>query len=148
VEEEAVNLDELEVIEYDDEKLREYLQITLPRSRDVVDVKLVTPRDSDFIARRAKEISSKQTTNTGDPRYLLEIQYRIDKINGETISIPVLEQYVRNMPAMDAKVLLRTVAKVPLGIQVNGLEHTCSRCGGKITYTLPITNEFFDPQYL
>lgn len=140
---EVLNLDELEVIEYSDD-MRKYLDITLPKSKKRVELKLQTPRMLDEITQKSDKIKKQSPDMEGEPAFLFTLESLIYKVDGQVLNPIKLTQFVRSLEMADANYILRSVEKVNIGVKQN-LTHKCKDCKTEFKYTFPITGEFFGP---
>ena len=138
----TVNLDNLEVFEYSDD-FSKYLSIELPRTHKKVQLRMQTPRMLDEVRSKSDELLNK-SSSVGEPAFLFTLQSVIEKVDGEVLDPVKLEQFVRNLPMMDANYILKSLEKIELGLD-NTLVQKCSKCGGEHEYSFPISGEFFGP---
>jgi transcription elongation factor Elf1 len=138
-----INLDNLEVQEYSEE-LNKYLDITLPRTKKRLKLRLQTPRLLDEIKKKTNELAERASNIVGEPAFLFTLQSVIERVDGEELSELKLEKFVRSLPMQDANYILKSLDKIEVGLNCD-LKHTCKKCKQVFSYVLPITGEFFGP---
>ncbi len=145
INESVQNLEDLKVTEYSEE-LTKCMNITLPRTKKNIELKMQTPRMLDEISRQSKELLNKSPNMQGDPAFLFSLKSMIYKVDGEVLDGVRLETLLRHLPMADTNYIIRSMQKLNdmLGIETT-LNVTCKGCGGDYTTTFPITNEFFGP---
>ena len=143
-----VNLDELEVKEYDD-SLADLLEMKLPKSDNTVKLTLQTPRMLDRINTKVKEYKRRHKDSDENPTILFNIMSSIEEIDGESPNSFTLEEWVKNLPLADANALMNRINLInnKIGIDLN-IERNCKICG--TTYQVPfrINQTFFRPNDL
>lgn len=142
----TINLDDLEVSEYD-ESMDSLKTITLPRTKREVGLRIQTPRILDNIAKRKKELQKKSGDLDYDPTLSLTLMSMIDTIDGEKLDPGKLEKFVKTLPMMDANYLIQSSNKLngKVGISTD-LSVECKHCGKDIDTTFRYTSEFFGPE--
>lgn len=141
--EETIDLDKLEVVTYS-EDIKKYLNITLPRSKKNIELRLQTPRLLDEVNRKSKDLLKKSPNIKGEPAILFTLQSIIAKVDGEVMDPIKLESFVRHLPAADTNFILKSIEKIDLGVNPR-LVCNCTQCGTEYNAILPITGEFFGP---
>ena len=142
-----VKLDELKVNELPD-NYQDLMTITLPRTGDTVKIKFQTPRMLDRIVRDRREMKKQFPDLKGDPNILLTIQNTVDEINGRKMTPQALQEYLKNLPMMDASYLTQAIAKLSDCVGINpAVSFTCKNCGVESPATFRFTSEFFTPTY-
>lgn len=137
------DLDALEELKYEEE-MEASLTITLPRSKDIIKLNLITPRMSDNIENRAKEILSKNPNFEGDATYILTLMALINSVNGEILPESKKQKYVEDMLMADANFLRQSADKVRVGVDTH-CTATCPHCKKPFPFLLPFTQEFLGP---
>ena len=137
------DLDSLEEIRYE-EGMEDTLSITLPKSGDTIKLKLLTPRMSDIIENRCKEISEKNPDYEGDPAYIQTLMAVIDTVNGENLNDAKKQKYVEKMVMADANYLSQSADKIKLGVNTH-CKAECPSCKQTFPFLLPFTSEFLGP---
>ena len=146
--EKVINLDEIETKYLDDDSVKEPIEIgPLPISGDVIGAKILSMGDTIEIEKEAKRILDKFPEYVGDPDFILSYQYRIQTVNGEPVPKHKIQGYVESMHARDMRFFDSKYNQVAadLGMDLIMTEH-CG-CGEDFDYRLPITSEFFRPEY-
>lgn len=141
----VANLDDLEVLTYD-ESIQDLLKIHLPVSDKDIELRLQTPRILDEIETKSKELKRKIKDKSVDPSILYTIQSLIKKVDGQTLTPTQLEEFVKKLPMRDTNYLLQTANKLnrKLGVDTS-IVCKCSQCGYDNPTTFRITSEFFGP---
>ena len=118
----TVNLDELEVNEYDD-SIADLLQVKLPVTNSVVTLTLQTPRMLDRIKRLTKDRMRRVKNNTENPMLLYTITTSIEDVDGEVMSPIALEEWVKDLPMGDTNTLLNKINELnsKIGLQTGCL---------------------------
>lgn len=143
-----VNLDELEVKYLNDDVVEPFKIGPLPRSQDELGCRFLRVADSINNEKRAKEILERSPEYSGDPTYILNIASKIVTINGVEKTPIEAQMYVEKMTAMDSAYFSQAYNKVAEVSGMNTLcSDTCSACGGKLKFELPMNSEFFRPTY-
>ena len=139
-----VNLEELEVYEYDDE-LASLLTFTLPVSENEVTLTLQTPRILDTINKKVNEAKRRRKT-TENSTLLYTITTSIVQLNGEDPNPFSLEEIVRDLPMKDTNMLLNRINEIngKIGVQLD-VDATCSTCGKYFVAPFRIYPSFFRP---
>ena len=143
----AINLDDLKIIELPD-NYKDLMEITLPKSGDIIKIKFQTPRMLDQIVRDRKEMKKQYPDLEGDPTLLITLQNTIDEINGKKMSKLGIQEYLKNLPMMDIQYLNQSVGKLSDIVGVDPIiEYTCKECAGEGKASFRFTSEFFTPTY-
>lgn len=139
----TIDLESLNVVKYT-EDFAKYFNITLPKSKKKVELRLQTPRMLDEINNRSKELLKKSPDMKGEPAFLFTLQSLIYKVDGEVLDDVKAEAFVRHLPMIDANYIIRSVDKINIGIDTK-LSLQCKHCGIEYSQIFPITGEFFGP---
>ena len=139
----TIDLDKLGVQEYSDQ-IKEYLHITLPRSKKSVQLRLQTPRMLDDVKRKSQELLDKSPDFEGESAFLFTLTSVIHKVDGQVLDSVKLEAFVRSLPMQDANYILKSLEKIDIGVNPD-ISCTCKKCKHKIESVIPITGEFFGP---
>lgn len=141
----TVNLDELKTKEFKMEDLNNVLKFKLPVSKKEIEIRLQTPRISDAIEQRVKEIKQKDKV-TYDPTALVTLQQCIAFVDGMKLSYIEQENFINQLGARDANFILNKIQKSTSMIGLDtSLDVTCSSCGGDIKTYFRFGSEFFRP---
>ena len=146
VQEAFLNLDDLKVNTIDGE-ITDKLIITLPVSKDVIKLKLETPRISDSI--KAEATRRKESENlTYDPTMSIRIQTLVDTINGQVLESIQKEHYVDSMNARDSKYIIKKIEEINglVGIDPAAIvKCSAESCGKEFLTFFRLGPEFFNP---
>ena len=137
---------DLKLIPFDKEMYDKYSEITLPQSKQVIKLRMQSPRILDDINVKAKDIRKNSPGFIGDPAFLVTLQSLIEKVNGNKYEDFQLDPFVRKLPMMDTNYILKAAQKLNTSFGINSdLNPTCSFCGLDYTSSFRITSEFFGP---
>lgn len=141
----VVNLDELELKEFDSETYEKYSEFELPVTHKIIRLKMQTPRILDTIATKIKD-AKKKVSITGDPAFLFTLESLIDTVDGTVPERFKLEEFLKKLPMADTNLILKTAEKLnnSFGLDKH-LQHECSECGLDYTGNFRTTTEFFGP---
>lgn len=144
--EQTINLDELEVKDYDESVVEELKTFKLPKSGDLITIRYKTPRMLDDIEIAKKEFKKKNPTIDFDPSIMIELRYLIETVNGETLNYAQLDSYIQKLFALDMKTILDKSLKLEQSFGLNLLlDLTCPSCGGEVLSIFRSGPEFFRP---
>lgn len=150
VQELSLNLDDLEVVEYDEEsmksKLDGLLNLDLPMSKHKVTLSIQTPRMLDNIELNIKEFKRKNKDSMVDRTLSYTLMELINSVDGRVLSLPQKEAFVKKLPMKDANIIIQASQKAAdmFGVVAN-VETDCKECGGHIVTPFRFTTEFFRP---
>lgn len=144
----TINLDDIPVNKLDEDFVEPFEIGPLPINGDVISCRLLDTSDTEAISRESRRILSKFPGYVGDPEMIVRWQKIITAINGESIDQARIRQYVEELHARDLRYLESKYYKATddLGLDLFMVE-TCEKCGEDIEFTLPVTSEFFRPEY-
>lgn len=145
----VVDLDDIQVTELPDD-FEEFFTIgELPVSKDKLTCKILSVNDLLEIERESERISNKFKDYVGSPSYILSYCAIITKINGDEYPDFKKQQYIENLHAMDLRYLDIMYDRIVdgYGLNTNNIEHECPICGKQLTFSMPITEEFFRPDF-
>lgn len=141
-----IDLDKLDVINWNQIDLESKLDVKLPLTKSSVHLKLITPRQLDLINMHAKEIALKNKDINAT--YILTLTSRIQTINGQIMPEGLVEKFIQDLPMRDIKVLEKAIRNIRWGLVTDTLTHVCHKCGEAFTFSMPVGRDFFDPEYL
>ena len=144
----TIDLDQLDVLQYDDEEFKKYSKFQLPVCKQEVEIRFQTPRMLDKVVSRKKDILKKNPKFEGDPSLLLTACSLIKTLDGKPQDPIKLEQKVRQMSMADINKILQYAMKLnsKIGLQPNVVT-TCKGCGVDYISPFRLTSEFFGPSY-
>ena len=137
------DLDKLEEVRFEEGMLKR-LTVTLPKSKDTVTIKLMTPRMSDTIENRAKEVMQKNPDYEGSAIYVYSLMAVIDTVNGESLIDARKQKYVEKLVMADANAIRNAADSLKLGVDTH-CSSTCPSCKQTFPFLLPFTSEFLGP---
>lgn len=142
----TAKLDQLEVKEYDDDRVRELQTFSLPKSGRTITLNFLSPRSVEEMEAKVKDMRRRYKTATIDFETLVRLLYNIDLVDGEKKSETELENIVTNLPAMDLQKILNNIDKLNQSVGLdNTLYLTCPKCSGEISTFFRFGPEFFRP---
>lgn len=142
-----IDLNSLEVVEYNSDDFAKYLEFVLPVTKKKITIRMQTPRMIDDISQSTRELRKKsKNTASGDSAFLFTLQKLIDTIDGQKIDPIKKEDFVRQLPMMDTNYIMKHAQKLveSFGIKT-AINQECSVCGLDYTSSFRITSEFFGP---
>lgn len=138
------NLESLAINEWSP-SLKLDTEITLPRSSRVINLKLQTPRDLDWIPNRTKDLKRKSKSNI-DYSIMFTLMSVIDKVDGAKLSEIELENFIKKLQNKDANYIMNKAKELNQAIGLdNMISVKCSECGAEMIAPFRITSEFFGP---
>lgn len=141
-----INLDDLEMVEFDEDLYAKYSEFELPSTKKIVRLKMQTPRILDTIATKSKEARKKNPEFEGSPAFLFTLENLIDTVDGRVLEKFKITDFVKKLPMMDTNYILKSAEKLNESFGLDkSLEHTCSVCGLDYTGNFRTTSEFFGP---
>ena len=139
-----INLDELPVKQYS-EDLDKYFEFTLPVSKNIVRIKLQTPRSVDDISIRVKEFK-KNHPDAADPTIVYTVKSLIDTVDGQVLDSVQLENWVRKLPMADTNYILKNAEMINKGFGIDtNITVECKECSVDYDTPFRVTTEFFGP---
>lgn len=141
----TVDLESLDVNVFSDETLKE-MKITLPKSKNVIELRFQTPRMLDEIENRKKELKKKTKDRSSRYDYLLTLESLIKTVDGSVYTPAQLEAFILKLPMLDANYLLQKADKLNQKVGVSTtVTVECPDCGNEVVTPFLITSEFFGP---
>lgn len=143
-----INLDQINVIEFNEEEFNNLLSLELPITKHKVVLRYMTPRDHDEIDEEERKFNQTNPTNSINIRYLLTLRHAISTINGQVMDRVRLEQLLRKLPMKDTNAIYQRMIKISEGVGIDTkIDNKCSdpKCGAAYATTFRITPEFFGP---
>jgi hypothetical protein len=142
----TAKLGDIELKQYDEEEISKYRTFVLPKSNRTVTLKFNTPRMTEEMEVKVKEMKRKYKSATIDFETLVKLLSAIDYIDGAKMPEHELENFITKLPALDLQKLLNNIDKLNalIGLE-NILYVTCTKCGEDITSFFRFGPEFFRP---
>ena len=139
-------LDQLNVKEFDEEKIHELQTFQLPVSGRTITLNFLTPRITEEMEVKAKEMKRKYKGATIDFDTLVRILCNIDLVDGEKKNEHELENIITGLPAKDMQKILNNIDKLNQQIGLDNILYlTCPKCGEEVTTFFRFGPEFFRP---
>lgn len=152
----TLDLSTLEVKDLPDD-YEESLKIKLPIAGDTVLTRILTVQDFEDISDDLK--SARKRLKDDEAVINLEYEYRIAKMikkvilktptddGDKELTFPTdIQQYVSELPDLDATAIISTVDNIQYGVTPTA-EAICTECGREITVPVRFTGDFFRPKY-
>lgn len=142
----TAHLEDLKVKEFNSEEWEKHTTFTLPKKGDTVTIKFQTPRMLDEAEGKAKEFKRRFKDADIDFGTLVLMTQIIDTVNGEKLSESSLEEYIKNLPAMDLMIIQNHLDALNACVGLdNSLTVTCGECGEDVQTYFRFGPEFFRP---
>lgn len=138
-----INLSEFET-DFLPDDFEEPIKIELPRSGDVLSVKILRNEDSDFVEKHARKFAKQFNLNYREVEYVNRMAKYIIAINDEPVDFNTARDYVENMMSMDSAKFWSVLNSIKVGLDTTA-NVVCSSCGEEFDFVMPITSEFFRP---
>ena len=149
--EHVISLEDLEVHELKDFNKEEFLKITLPVSKHIIDLNITTPHILDLIERdvdRVKKRYKKEGKEASDADWhlLYQLVYAINMVDGQKLSVTQKETFCDNLVGKDFNAIINALDRLDEKVGLGGtMEIHCNNCGYDMTTTFRITDQFFRP---
>lgn len=142
----SINLDEIEVHEFNQEDIDASMEITLPVSKTKITLAFQTPKALDDIKEKAKALRKKTKDQHTNYEFMYRVMSYIAKFDGRELPDDVLENTVRKMNMKDIYYILDKGAE--LGRKV-GLDNEviakCENCNYEFVTRFQYQQTFFRP---
>lgn len=141
-----IDLDSLDIFEYNEENFDKFRYVTLPDCGKRVELNFQTPRMLDNIEIKKSELRKKNPNLKVDPSIKFLTSAFIKTVDGKKLDEIRLDQMVSKMKMCDTNTIIqygmRLSTKMGLDTKIRNI---CSSCG--VDYTVPfrVTSEFFGP---
>ena len=142
----TIDLDSIELEEYNKDSFNKYKFVQLPRSKKLIELNFQTPRMLDQITSKRKEAIKRNPHMKGDPTFLFNVEALIKTVDGKVLDPIKLDQLVRSFQMADTNKIIQYGMKLNQQVGLKAVvENICSGCG--VDYKVPfrITGEFFGP---
>jgi len=140
-----LNIDELEVNEYDD-SLLDLLEMDLPISGNHIKLTMQTPRMIDRINSRIREHNKRRKTTNENLTVLYTIMASLEEIDGEPVEVSTLENWIRELPLADSNAILYRIDEInsSIGVEIDSVA-TCGVCGSSFIAPFRVNDSYFRP---
>lgn len=142
----VLDLDELPCECLDESKVKIPLKLTLPVSKDVVELRVLTEADYKSIKDRAQKVAKRLNLPFTQVEYKLRSAKQIKAINGEKVDSFKAEQYYDNMSVRDVRYIQSALNSLKVGYQ-GSIETQCPSCLRDIVVPFEMTSEFLSPTF-
>lgn len=144
--ENAADLEQLHVLDFDLEKFESLHTFTLPVSGDTVTIKFQTPRMLDETDAKTKELKRKFRDAEVEFNLLVILQQVIDEVNGAKLDPTKAETYINKLAAKDMVKIINNLDALNACIGISSeLILDCPNCGGEVHTHFRFGSEFFRP---
>lgn len=144
----TINLDDIPVNEVPSGFVEPFEIGPLPVNGDIVGCRFMTTLDYDNLQRESRRILNKYPDYVGDPEMILRWNYCILNKNGEELTIRDIQPYIEGLHAKDLRFLESKYDKLSSSFGLDlAMVEKCDNCERDIEFTLPMTSEFFRPEY-
>jgi hypothetical protein len=140
------DLEQLQILDFDEEKFKSLQTIKLPVSGDVVKLKFQTPRMLDDIEAKTKEMKRKFRDAELEFNLMILLEEVIDEVNGIKLDPMKAEAYVSKLPAMDMTKIVNSLDALNecIGLDTS-LFVDCPNCTSEVKTFFRFGTEFFRP---
>ena len=142
----TAKLDQLSVKEFDEDAIDKLRTFSLPKSGNIITLDFLTPRKTEEMEVKVKDMKRKYKNATIDFETLVRLLSNIDLVNGEKKPEHELEKLITDLPALDLQKILNNIDKLNQQIGLDNILYlTCPKCGEDITTFFRFGPEFFRP---
>lgn len=146
IQESTINLDDLKVKDFNIDEFNSYRHITLPASKDTIELNFQTPRMLDNIEAETKQYKKDNPNSTHNPTLLFILKNAIKTVNGNKLKFVELQTYLKKMNARDGNYILKKLEKLNSMIGLDtAIDVNCAQCGHNIKTYFRFGPEFFGP---
>ena len=136
VDEHEISLSDFETLYLDDD-FTEPIKVELPRSGDVISLRLLRNSDTEYVEKYAKRFAKQFNQNYKEVLYICRMAKYIVAINDKPVDFIDARSYVENMLSMDSAKMQSVIGSIIVGVDTT--------CGEYYDFQMPITSEFFRP---
>ena len=140
------NLEQLQIIDFDEEKFKELQTFKLPVLGDTIKLKFQTPRMLDDIESKTKEMKRKFRDAELEFNLLILLESVIDEVNGIKLDPMKAENYITKLPARDMTKIVNNIDALNecIGLDAS-LFVDCPHCQSEVKTFFRFGTEFFRP---
>lgn len=140
------DLETLQLKEIDLDEFNNIRQFTLPSTKDMISLKVVSPRLLEMVDAKAKEMKRKYKGADFDFTTFCKLTCCIETINEEKLVGLALEDKLNKLPAIDMQKILNQIDKISGTFGLDSkLYVTCPHCGENVLTFFRYGPEFFRP---
>jgi len=133
-------------IKVPEEGAKEPFLVQLPKSKDMVEFRLLRGKDEKAIAKYAEQnMSKRKSKEDGNPAYIYRIARHIVSVNGDELSTMDTMAFVEDLIGYDSAALRNAIDAVDVGIDTQ-FTTECPKCDSVIESSLALGPEFFRPK--
>lgn len=144
----VTDLDQIQVIPYDEDTWNKAKYLILPDSGDTITLHYQTPRMLDEQSAKIKDMQRRYKGAQFDFTKLVLCKSVIEEVNGSLMDELKLEDYIKNLTAKDINIIIRGIDTLnsTIGIDTE-LIVDCPNpdCGAEIKTRFRYGQEFFEP---
>ena len=142
----TAKLGDIELKHFDEEEINKYRTFVLPKCGRTVTLRFNTPRMTEEMEVKVKEMKRKYKNVTIDFETLVKLLSAIDYVDGEKKPEHELEDFITKLPALDLQKVLNNIDKLNTLIGLENILYVdCPKCGEEITSFFRFGPEFFRP---
>lgn len=146
VNDERMNLDDLDVVPFDEEEFKKYSEIVLPVTKHELKLRMQTPRILDNMTVASAEEKRKKQKFVGDPMFIQTLRNFVETVDGKKLEQFQLDALLQKLPMMDTNYLMKCAEKLITSFGIDSkVTHVCDVCGLDYTSQFRTTSEFFGP---
>lgn len=140
------NLEQLQILDFNEEKFKELQTFTLPVSGDTVKIKFQTPRMLDEIESKTKEMKRKFRDVELEFNLLVLLESVIDEVNGVKLDPLKAESFINKLAAKDMTKIVNNLDALNALIGLDtSLFIDCPHCNSEVKTFFRFGTEFFRP---
>lgn len=141
-----IDLDSLNVVDYNEETYNKYKEVTLPKSNKIVELNFITPRMLDQIEAKKREDKRRAPGSKIDNSLLYTLGAIVKSIDGKIYDPIRKEAILRALPLADTNAIIKYGEKLNSFVGLEAIiPNICSNCGGSYKVPFRLTGEFFGP---
>lgn len=146
VEEATINLDDIEVLDFDINKFKEASTVYLEKSDKEITLRYQTPRMLDSIKKKCNDVRKNKPEDKLNYEIYYTLEESIDLVGGVKLNYADKENFIKKLPLKDTKKLKHAIDKLNnlVGLK-NDVKYICKECGKEVHTSFRFGPEFFDP---
>lgn len=142
-----IDLDELEVIDFDEADFNESLKVHLDKSNREIVLNFQTPRLLDEIATRTAELKKKSKDAGVDFSLLATLEKMIDTVDGQKLDYTAKQIFIEALPVKDVNKIKHSIdiTNKKVGLKTDNIQVKCPTCEYEVNTFFRFGPEFFRP---
>lgn len=144
----VADLDQIQVLTYEEEAWNKAKYIILPDSKDTITLQFQTPRMLDEQKAKVKDMQRRYKNSQLDFNKLVLLKSVIAEVNGQLMDAMKLEDYIMGLSARDMNVIIHGVDVLNACIGIDArliVDCPNPECGAEIPTRFQYGQEFFEP---